>query len=134
MFSHVMLGTNDIDEAKLFYDALFAALGAAPGVIDHKGRLMYKHEDNFFLLTLPLDGQPASYANGGPIGFSFASSELVDAWYSAGLANGGQGIEEPPGIRANKELGDVYLAYLRDPTGNKLCALHQINKKTSITC
>ena len=51
--------------------------------------------------------------------------EAADAWHAAGVANGGEACEEPPGVREGG-LGKLYLAYLRDPAGNKLCALHQM--------
>ena len=125
MFSHVMLGTNDIDQSKIFYDNLLGSLGAKPGVVDDKGRLIYMHDDSIFLLTLPIDGQPATHANGSTLGFACSSVEQVDAWHAAGVANGGRSIEDPPGVR-NSRVGDVYLAYLRDPVGNKLCGLHRM--------
>ena len=125
MFSHVMLGSNDIDQSKIFYDALLGTLGAKPGVVDDKGRLIYMHDDSIFLLTLPIDGQPATNANGGTLGFTCSSVEQVDAWHAVGVANGGQSIEDPPGVR-NSGMGDIYLAYLRDPAGNKICGLHRM--------
>ena len=125
MFSHVMLGTNDIDQSKIFYDNLLGSLGAKPGVVDDKGRLIYMHDDSIFLLTLPIDGQPATHANGSTLGFACSSVEQVDAWHAAGVANGGKSIEDAPGVR-NSRVGDVYLAYLRDPAGNKLCGLHRM--------
>lgn len=125
MFSHVMLGSNDIDESKRFYDALLGALGAEPGVVDELGRLIYMHGDSVFLLTQPVDGQPATHANGATLGFTCESSDQVHSWHAAGLANGGHAAEDPPGVRT-MPAGDLYLAYLRDPAGNKLCALHHM--------
>ncbi len=120
MFSHVMVGTNDIDRSKKFYDAVFAAVGGKSGDTDARGRLRYVHNGGVLMVSKPIDGQPAQHANGGTIGFSMASLEQADAWHKAGVANGGTSIEDPPGSR-----GTVYLAYLRDPDGNKLCALHR---------
>ena len=125
MFSHMMVGSNDIARSKKFYDALFAAIGAKPGNIDAKGRLVYFHNGAAFLVTQPIDGNPATYANGGTIGFAASSPEQADAWHAAGVAAGGTSIEEPPGVRAGN-VGKMYLAYLRDPDGNKLCALHRM--------
>lgn len=122
MFSHVMIGSNDIDRSKTFYDALFGALGGKPGVQDAKGRLIYAHDGGVFLVTRPIDGNPATYANGGTIGFTMPSPEQANAWHAAGVANGGRSIEDPPGVRQGSS-GSMYLAYLRDPDGNKLCAL-----------
>jgi catechol 2,3-dioxygenase-like lactoylglutathione lyase family enzyme len=125
MFSHMMIGSNDIERSKKFYDALFTAVGGKPGVIDAKGRLIYMHNGGIFLVTKPIDGQPATHANGGTIGLTMASAAEADAWHAAGVANGGTACEDPPGIRQGR-AGDMYLAYLRDPDGNKLCALHRV--------
>ena len=122
MFSHVMVGSNDIDRSKKFYDATFAAFGGAEGMTDPKGRLIYAHNGGLFIVTKPIDGAPACGANGGTIGFAM-TPEQADAWYAAGVAAGGVACEDPPGPRAGSPY---YLAYLRDPDGNKLCALHVI--------
>jgi catechol 2,3-dioxygenase-like lactoylglutathione lyase family enzyme len=125
MFTHVTIGTNDIDRSKKFYDALFGAVGGKPGSVDAKGRLLYFHNGGLLMLTKPIDGKAATHANGGTIGFSMAGPEEAEAWHNAGVANGGKSIEDPPGIRQGGG-GPLYLAYLRDPDGNKLCALHRI--------
>ncbi len=125
MFTHVMLGSNDIPRARKFYDALFATLGAKPAIEDAKGRLIWRHAGALFMITKPIDGEPACHANGGTIGFAMASPEQADAWHKAGVANGGTAIEDPPGIREGA-AGKLYLAYIRDPDGNKLCGLHRI--------
>jgi catechol 2,3-dioxygenase-like lactoylglutathione lyase family enzyme len=122
MFSHVMLGSNDIERSKKFYDAVFAAFGGPAGIIDPAGRLVYMHNGGIFLLTKPINGAPACGANGGTIGFAM-TPEQANAWHDAGVANGGTTCEDPPGPR---EGSPYYLAYLRDPDGNKLCALHVI--------
>ena len=124
MFSHIMIGSNDIDASKKFYDAVLGALGAKEAMVDDKGRLIYMHNNGLFLVTKPIDGKPATAANGGTIGFGCASQEQVDAWHAAGVANGGATIEDPPGIRESG-FGPLYLAYLRDPDGNKLCAMYR---------
>lgn len=124
MFSHIMVGANDIDASKKFYDATFAALGAKPAHVDDKGRLIYMHNGGLFLVTKPINGQPACGANGGTIGLAM-TPEQGDAWHAAGVANGGTAIEDAPGIRSGS-MGDMYLAYLRDPAGNKLCALNRV--------
>ncbi|WP_394653921.1 VOC family protein [uncultured Sphingomonas sp.] len=125
MFSHVMLGANDIDASKAFYDATLGALGVRPGRVDPKGRVIYMHDGAIFLLSKPIDGEPACHANGGTIGFAAASPDQADAWHAAGIANGGTAIEDAPGIR-DGGFGKLYLAYLRDPAGNKICALHRV--------
>ncbi len=125
MFSHIMVGANDIDEAKVFYDAVLGAMGHKPGIIDPKGRCFYVTSSGIFSISKPIDGQAASAGNGSTVGFSAASTDEADAWHAAGLANGGTTCEEPPGPRAGG-AGQIYLAYLRDPSGNKICALHPL--------
>jgi catechol 2,3-dioxygenase-like lactoylglutathione lyase family enzyme len=126
MFSHITIGSNDIARSKKFYDAVLGALGAAPGMKDGNGRLIYMCNDGMLLVTPPIDGKPATHANGGTIGFTMESSEQADNWHDAGVKNGGISIEDPPGVREG-EYGKMYLAYLRDPDGNKLCALHRMS-------
>jgi catechol 2,3-dioxygenase-like lactoylglutathione lyase family enzyme len=126
MFSHVMLGAHDIAASKAFYDAALGALGVPEGVVDEWGRLIYAHGGGRFLITRPIDGQPASHGNGSTMGFVAASPEAADAWHAAGLANGGTACEDPPGIRQGTAGRTLYLAYLRDPAGNKLCAAHRV--------
>jgi catechol 2,3-dioxygenase-like lactoylglutathione lyase family enzyme len=125
MFSHVMLGADDIDAAKTFYDATLGALGVPAGRIDPQGRILYLHAGGILLITRPIDGAPACHANGGTIGFAADSPEAADAWYAAGAAHGGTPCENPPGVR-EMPIGKLYLAYLRDPTGNKLCAMYRL--------
>ena len=124
MFSHVMVGSNDTERSKKFYDAVFASLGAKPGRKDDKGRLSYIHDGGVFMVSAPIDGGPACHANGGTIGFRVDGPEGAKRWLEAGVAAGGTAIEDPPGFRENA-FGKLYLAYLRDPDGNKLCALHR---------
>lgn len=128
MYSHMMVGSNDIARSRKFYDALFGAVGGKPAIEDDKGRLIYMHNGGLFLVTKPIDGAPACHANGGTIGFAMASPDEADAWHKAGAENGGTPIEEDPGVRS-AAFGDLYLAYLRDPDGNKLCAMHRMPAK-----
>jgi len=125
MFSHVFVGSNDIDKSKTFYDALFAVLGVKPSILDPKGRLIYRHNGCMFMVTKPINGEPATSANGATIGFVMESPAQADAWHAAGVASGGVSCEDPPGVRGNPS-GGMYLAYLRDPDGNKLCGLHRL--------
>jgi catechol 2,3-dioxygenase-like lactoylglutathione lyase family enzyme len=120
MFSHIMVGSNDIGRSRRFYDAIFGKEAR----IDDKGRLSYGRKGAVFMVTRPIDGEAACHANGGTIGFWFESPEEVEAWHEAGIEAGGASIEDPPGWRQNAN-GRLYLAYLRDPDGNKLCALHR---------
>ena len=125
MFSHVMVGSDDIARSRKFYDAVFTAMGGKAGVQDANGRLIYAHNGGVFLVSPPIDGKPATHANGGTIGFTMANGDQANAWHAAGVANGGMAIEDPPGIRQGGS-GQMYLAYLRDPDGNKLCALQRV--------
>ena len=124
MFSHVMIGTNDLDKAKAFYDALLGTLGVPPGRVD-RHRIFWRTKGRTFSVTKPIDGKPATAANGGTIGFAAASIAEVDAFHSTGLALGATTCEDPPGIREGGSV-KLYIAYLRDPDGNKLCALHRV--------
>jgi len=125
MFSHIMIGTNDLDRAKTFYDAVLGTLGVSPGFVD-RHRVFYRTKTGTFAVSLPIDGEPATCANGGTIGFACETQAQADAWHAAGVANGGTSIEDPPGLREGG-FGNLYLAYLRDPDGNKICALHRVS-------
>jgi len=124
MFSHIMIGTNNLDKAKSFYDAVLGTLGVPPAVVDGH-RIFYMTKTGVFSVSKPIDGQAATCANGGTIGFAAKSPEEVEAWHKAGVTSGGKSIEDPPGVREGAK-GKMYLAYLRDPDGNKICALHRI--------
>ena len=123
MFSHVMLGANDLDASVKFYNALLGTLGAKPGVQD-RHRYFWRHAGNTFSVTTPINGEPATIGNGSTIGFAMQSPEQADAFHAAGVANGGTTCEDPPGWRESPG-GKLYLAYLRDPDGNSLCARHR---------
>lgn len=125
MFSHVMVGAADIEASRKFYDAALGALGVAPGTTDPKGRVWWRTDRGNFAISLPLDGEPACHANGGTIGFAATSTEAANAFHEAGLAHGGTAIEDPPGPRESP-FGALHLAYLRDPAGNKVCAMHRL--------
>jgi catechol 2,3-dioxygenase-like lactoylglutathione lyase family enzyme len=128
MFSHVMVGTNDIERAQRFYDAVLAVLGAGEPIrnVAKTGhvRLFYRHDGATFCVTEPINGQPATVANGGTIGLKCASPEQVRQFHDVAVAHGGTSIEDPPGPRESRP-GALHLAYVRDPDGNKLCALHR---------
>ncbi|MDB5932077.1 MAG: hypothetical protein JWR60_3784 [Polaromonas sp.] len=123
MFSHVMVGVNDLERSKKFYDALLGTLGIAPGVAN-KNRYFYRSPTGSFAISTPINGEPACPGNGSTVGFTVQSPELVDAFHAAGIANGGTTCEEPPGFREGP-AGRLYLAYLRDLDGNKICGLHR---------
>ena len=124
MFSHIMIGTNNLDRAKAFYDAVLGTLGVPAGMVD-RHRIFWRTPAGVFAVSLPIDGQPATVGNGGTVGFACQSAEQADAWHAAGLAHGGTHCEEPPGLREGA-VGRLYLAYLRDPDGNKICGLYRL--------
>lgn len=128
MFSHVMLGTNDIERSKRFYDAVFGVLGAGEAVANTnktgQRRLFYRHDGTTFCLTEPIDGQPATLANGFTLGFKCASPEQLQQFHDVAVAHGGTSIEGPPGLREGA-MGALHLAYVRDPDGHKLCAIYR---------
>lgn len=130
MFNHVMIGSNDIERSRRFYDAVLGVLGH-PGTplrnVATSGhvRLFYRHAGSSLAITQPIDGQPATAGNGGTLAFKCATPELVQAFHDAAVAHGGTSIEEPPGPR-DGSLGRYWLAYVRDPDGNKLCAIHNL--------
>ena len=124
MFSHVMVGTNDLDRATKFYDAVLGTLGIKPAMVDGN-RIFYISPQGMFSVSKPIDGKPATHANGGTVGFAASSPAQADAWHAAGVVNGGTTCEDPPGVRAGG-FGKLYLAYLRDPDGNKICVLHRM--------
>jgi catechol 2,3-dioxygenase-like lactoylglutathione lyase family enzyme len=129
MFSHVMVGTNDLDAAKSFYDKLLGTLGVPPGAVD-RHRVFWRTKTGTFSVSKPINGAQATPANGGTIGFTANSVEEADAWHATGIAHGATTCEEPPGIREGG--AKLYLAYLRDPDGNKLCVLHRLPKETVV--
>jgi len=129
MFSHVMVGTNDIERSKRFYDAVLAVLGVPEAMSNQAPsghqRLFYRHAGGTFCVSQPINGEPAMHANGGTIGFKCESAEQVQAFHDVAVAHGGESIEQPPGLREGA-LGAMHLAYARDPDGNKLCALYRV--------
>jgi catechol 2,3-dioxygenase-like lactoylglutathione lyase family enzyme len=128
MFSHVMVGSSDIDRAKRFYDAVLGVLGAGEAMrnLNSTGqtRLFYRHDGGVFCVSEPLNGEPASFGNGGTIGFKCSSPEQVRKFHDTAVEHGGISVEDPPGLREGS-MGAIHLAYVRDPDGNKLCALHR---------
>ena len=129
MFSHIMVGATDIEASKKFYDEVLGVLGYGPGVLNEsptgKKRYFYMAPTGIFSISEPIDEKPATGGNGSTIGFSVIDAAQGDAWHAAGVANGGTACEDAPGIREG-DSGKMYLAYLRDPSGNKICALHRI--------
>jgi catechol 2,3-dioxygenase-like lactoylglutathione lyase family enzyme len=126
MFSHVMVGCSDLDRSKRFYDATLGTLGIAPGFVD-RHRIFWRSKGGSFSASLPINGEPQTVGNGSTVGFACESPQQVDAWHAAGVAAGGATCEDPPGVRQGP-TGQLHLAYLRDPDGNKLCALYRFPK------
>lgn len=124
MFIHVMVGANDLAASRRFYDAALGSLGMDRGVADDRGRIWWLTGRSAFAITEPIDGAQASPANGGTIGFWASDTGAVDRFHANGLAHGGSLCEDPPGPRTVGAFGDMYVAYLRDPSGNKICAIH----------
>ena len=123
MFSHVMLGVNDLEKSRQFYDAVLGALGIAPGVAN-KQRYFYRNAGGTFAITTPINGEAACVGNGTTLGFNADSPAQADAFHAAGVAHGGSTCENPPGWREGLS-GQLYLACLRDPDGHKICVLHR---------
>ena len=126
MFSHIMLGTNDLARAQAFYDATLGVLGVPAGGVD-RHRVFWRTPTGVFSVSLPINGEPATVGNGSTFGFVCESPAQADAWHAAGLAHGGSACEESPGVREGAH-GNLYLAYLRDPDGNKICGLYRVPK------
>ena len=128
MFNHIMVGSNDLARSEAFYNAVLGVLGAGPPLRNQSPsghmRLFYRHEGNTFCVAEPIDGEPATCANGATIGFKCRSPEQAKHFHDVAVAAGGTSIEDPPGLRTST-LGSLYLAYVRDPDGNKLCALYR---------
>lgn len=124
MFTHITVGANDVEASRKFYDAVLGALGLEPGAADPKGRYWWRTSRGAFAVGKPIDGEAACHANGGTIGFAASSPEAVVAFAEAGVAAGGAAIEDPAGPRETP-FGVLHLAYLRDPSGNKVCAVHR---------
>jgi catechol 2,3-dioxygenase-like lactoylglutathione lyase family enzyme len=128
MFNHVMIGSNDLERSKRFYDAVLGTLGAGEPVRNVAGsghtRLFYRHDGSVFCITEPINGEEATPANGGTIAFKCSSPEKVKEFHDVAIANGGKSIEDPPGLRESN-LGAMHLSYVRDPDGHKLCAVYR---------
>ena len=128
MFSHIMVGSNDIERSKRFYDALLGVLGAGEPLRNDAStghsRLFYRHAGSTFCVSEPINNEAATSANGGTIGFKCNSAEQVQQFHDTAVAHGGSSIEAAPGLR-DSPMGAMHLAYVRDPDGNKLCAIYR---------
>ncbi len=128
MFNHIMIGTNDIDAAKAFYEKVLKVLGAEGSMENtlESGtrRVFFMHDGNILALSQPIDGEPATCANGMTIGFKCSSPEQVKELHDVAVAAGGTSIEDPPGLREGA-MGAMHLSYFRDLDGHKLCGIHR---------
>ena len=128
MLNHVMVGSNDIERSKRFYDAVLGTLGAGEPVRNRADsghtRLFYRHDGSTFCVSEPINDQPATVGNGSTVAFKCRSPEQVREFHDTAVAHGGASIEDAPGLRSSS-MGAVHLAYVRDPDGNKLCAIHR---------
>jgi len=128
MLNHVMIGSNDIEKTKRFYNATLAVLGAGDPVehVNDTGqtRLFYIHGGSTFSISEPINGEPASVSNGSTIGFACDSPEQVKELHDVAVANGGTSVEDPPGLREGS-MGKMHLCYFLDPDGNKMCGIHR---------
>lgn len=130
MFSHIMIGSSNIEKSKKFYDAVLGVLGAEAPMenVNSTGqtRLFYVYDNNMFSLSEPINGKPVSVANGSTIGFRCNSPEQVKEFHDVAIANGGTSVEDPPGLRESPALGKMHLCYFLDPDGHKICGLHRL--------
>lgn len=128
MLNHVMLGTNDIEKSKAFYNAVLGVLGAGEPMahVNDTGqtRLFYMHDGSTFSISEPINGKPAECANGFTIGFKCNSPEQIQELHDVAIANGGTTMEDPPGLREGS-MGPMYLCYFSDPDGHKICGIHR---------
>jgi catechol 2,3-dioxygenase-like lactoylglutathione lyase family enzyme len=128
MINHVMIGSNDIEKSKAFYTAVLGVLGAREPMehVNDTGqkRLFFIHDGSTFSVSEPINGQPASCANGFTIGFKCNSLEQVKELHDVAVANGGTTCEDPPGPRTGS-MGVMNLCYFLDPDGHKVCGLHR---------
>ena len=128
MLNHVMLGSNDIEKTKKFYNSVLSVLGAGDAMehVNETGqtRLFYIHDGSTFSVSEPVNGKPVSIANGSTIGFVCDSPEQVKEFHDIAVANGGISVEDPPGPR-DGTMGLMHLCYFLDPDGHKICGIHR---------
>lgn len=128
MLNHVMVGSNDIERSRRFYDAVLGVLGAGEPLRNEAAtghvRLFYRHAGSTFCVSEPIDDAAATPGNGSTVGFKCDSLDQVREFHDVAVAHGGTSIEEAPGPRESV-VGVVNLSYVRDPDGNKLCAIHR---------
>lgn len=118
IFTHVTVGTNDLETSRSFYDEALAELGFKRIADIPNGSIWGVDKPSFFVLS-PLNGQPASVGNGGTVSFEAPNRASIDAFHALALSKGGkdEGAPGPRGWAPN-----AYAAYVRDLDGNKLAA------------
>jgi len=119
---HLSVGVSDIDTGCNFYDAIMATLGV-PRLARTEGFAAYGEGTVQFLIMLPENGQPSQAGNGIHIALVARSQEAVTAFHAAALKAGGTCAGEP-GLRPDYPAPNVFAAFVRDPFGNKLEAIH----------
>lgn len=130
MFNHIVIGSNNLERSRQFYTAVLGTLGFAGDPLRNVAasghtRLFFRHGGGTLCVSEPINDEPATFANGGTIGFKCSSPEQVRQFHDVAVANGGTSIEDPPGVRDGGALGTMHLSYVRDPDGHKLCAIHR---------
>ena len=130
MLNHIMVGSNNIERSKKFYDAILGLLGASQGAENENDsgqiRVVYVHSGSTFVVTEPINGQAASVSNGSTIGFKCSSPEQIKEFHDVAIANGGTSAEDPPGPRGSQSTGVTHLCYFLDPDGHKICGVHRV--------
>ena len=122
MLGYVIFGSNDLEKAKAFYDPIFDKMGFRLRFADEQVYSWGDKDDDdaprFFICT-PFDDRAASVGNGTMVAFKIERASLVDELYNIGMSHGGTS-EGGPGFRPEQYGDKFYVAYLRDPDGNKL--------------
>ncbi|MGO4330193.1 VOC family protein [Cupriavidus sp. 2TAF22] len=117
IFTHIVVGTNDLERSRAFYDAVLSRLGIQR-VLDFETASLWGTFGPEFMVTKPGNGLPSTYANGGTVSFAAPSRDAVHAFHEAALSLGAND-EGAPGPRSFTPT--AYAAYVRDPDGNKIC-------------
>lgn len=128
MFNHIMIGTNDIDRSKAFYEKVLGILGDVKVMDNAAGtghrRVFFSFDGNTLALSEPINDEPATCANGFTIGIKCASAEQVKELHDVAVAAGASTCEDPPGLRETT-MGPINLCYFRDLDGHKICGIHR---------
>ena len=122
MIGYALVGTNDLERAKAFYDALFGVIGAGR-IMDFDRSVIWgaSFDKPAFGVALPYNHEPANFGNGTMVAMVQDKRANVDALHAKAIEMGGT-CEGPPGLRGEEGPQAFYGAYFRDLDGNKLCA------------